>query len=417
MKKTGRIATGIIAVIYTFFQIQFFDDPFQKEIVDVLSFTMVVFFLGWQYDRAKFDVKLRKESAESYKQLVELLPEAVMIYTNEKILYVNKAAEIMLAAQEKNEVIGRSVFSFILADYQQLSTQHIEEVYKEKQPVMQSEKELKRLDGKVIACEVSSLYIVFEGGEAVLSIIKDLTEQKEQTARLLQKSEKLAIVGQLAAGIAHEIRNPLTSLKGFIQLSRMQDEHKQEYFDIMLTELDRINLIVSELLGLSKPIDVLYKEQDLKPLLQDVVALINSQAVMENVLISVAFEPDIPTVFCEENQLKQVFINLLKNAIEAMPAGGDIKVDMKHKGGKVALYVLDEGIGIPEDRMPKLGEPFYTTKEKGTGLGLMTCCKIIENHGGELNIFSKVGEGTTVEIVLPTQKNPAVDMPGTAIMI
>jgi len=132
---------------------------------------------------------------------------------------------------------------------------------------------------------------------------------------------------------------------------------------------------------------------------------------MSGIQIFVESESDIPPIVCEENQLKQVFINILKNSIEAMPHGGRIDVKIKAKEhDKVSISIMDQGVGIPENRIPTLGEPFYTTKEKGTGLGLMTSYTIIDRHDGELKISSKVNEGTTVEVVLPlspssTQQN------------
>ena len=159
---------------------------------------------------------------------------------------------------------------------------------------------------------------------------------------------------------------------------------------------------MGEFLVLAKPTAVVFKEKEIKNLLKDVVTLINTQAIMNNIQIFVEFESDIPMIVCEENQLKQVFINILKNSIEAMPTGGtiDVKVKVKEKD-KVSICFIDQGSGIPEDRIPTLGEPFYTTKEKGTGLGLMTSYKIIESHDGELRISSKINEGTMVEVILP----------------
>jgi signal transduction histidine kinase len=257
---------------------------------------------------------------------------------------------------------------------------------------------------------VSSLNIVIGGQEAVLSIGKDITERKEQTERLLQKSEKLALVGQMAAGIAHEIRNPLTSIKGFVQLFK-SDQLREEYYDIVLAELERINIIVGEFLVLAKPTVAVFKETDVRILIKDVVTLINTQSILNNVQIFVEFDRDLPMVSCEENQLKQVILNLLKNAIEAMPQGGNIDVQVKEKEeGKISIQIIDQGIGIPKERIATLGEPFYTTKEKGTGLGLMTCYKIIESHNGELNIQSKVNVGTTIEVILPTITQPLMNL-------
>ncbi|WP_046179785.1 ATP-binding protein [Domibacillus tundrae] len=397
----GRIVMVAASVVLTLIHLLIFKERVEKELVDFIVVTSLAYLLGWKYDLVKLEGKRREESAESYRQLVELLPEAVFIHEGETILYVNKAGEGLLAASGKKELIGKSIYAFIKSDDQKLSIQHIEQIYKEKTPVMNTEKELTCLDGRVMPCGVSSLFMTFQGKKAVLSIVKDLTSQKAQTAQLVQKSEKLALVGQLAAGIAHEIRNPLTSIKGFLQLSRMQGEHRDDYYEIMMTELDRINLIVSELLGISKPVDVVYKKQAVTAILEDVVALIQSQASMENVRINLEIEPDLPPLYCEENQLKQVFLNVLKNAIEAMPAGGVISVEMRRRSRFITIRVIDEGVGIPAEHIPKLGEPFYTTKENGTGLGLMTCMKIIESHGGELNISSEAEKGTTIEIQLP----------------
>ena len=163
-------------------------------------------------------------------------------------------------------------------------------------------------------------------------------------------------------------------------------------------------MIVGEFLVLAKPTAVEFKDIEINYLIKDVVTLINTQAIMNNIQILVQYEPNVQAIVCEENQLKQVFINLLKNAIEAMPNGGIIEVKVKlQKEGNVSVYITDQGVGIPEHQIPKLGEPFYTTKEKGTGLGLMTSFKIIENHHGKINISSKINKGTTVEVILPTK--------------
>jgi signal transduction histidine kinase len=175
----------------------------------------------------------------------------------------------------------------------------------------------------------------------------------------------------------------------------------------VLSELDRINAIVGEFLVLAKPTAAVFAEKDVRALIKDVITLINTQSILNNVQISHEFDSDLPMVSCEENQLKQVFLNLLKNAIEAMPEGGNIDIKVKTKEeGKIIIRISDQGIGIPKERIPTLGEPFYTTKEKGTGLGLMTCYKIIESHYGELTIHSKENEGTTIEVILPTISQP-----------
>ncbi|MBX6396362.1 MAG: two-component sensor histidine kinase [Alicyclobacillaceae bacterium] len=242
-----------------------------------------------------------------------------------------------------------------------------------------------------------------ENGEIVGAVVvfKDVTERK-RSEELMLKSEKLSVVGQLAAGVAHEIRNPLTALKGFVQLLQANMTAKEEYFHIMLSELDRIELIINELLILSKPVDVQFQFHNLCTLIENVVALIRTQAILNNIQIITDCDPTIPVIHCDDNRLKQVFVNLLKNAIEAMPDGGRILVQAQMAGKRsVRVRIIDEGIGIPQDRLPRLGEPFFTTKEKGVGLGLTMSYKILESHQGHIRFHSEVGKGTTVEIHLP----------------
>ncbi|PWK15583.1 PAS domain S-box protein [Tumebacillus permanentifrigoris] len=231
--------------------------------------------------------------------------------------------------------------------------------------------------------------------------IRDITDRK-RTEELLLQSEKLNIAGQLAAGVAHEIRNPLTALVGFVQLMQ-QGMSNPKYLEIMSAELKRIETIVSELLVLSKPQAMTYKPKKLADILQHVVTLIETQAIIHNVQVLPSFDPDeLPALECDENQLKQVFINFLQNAIDAMPHGGDIHIEVERTAlHEVLIHIRDQGIGIPPERIEKLGEPFYTTKEKGTGLGLMISKRIIDHHNGSMQIDSEVDVGTTISVRLP----------------
>ncbi|UJF34674.1 PAS domain S-box protein [Paenibacillus hexagrammi] len=235
----------------------------------------------------------------------------------------------------------------------------------------------------------------------VVITFKDITERLK-TEELLRKSEKLSVVGQIAAGVAHEIRNPLTSLKGFIQFLQAGAPNKEEYFQIMLSELSRIELIITEMLVLAKPQMQNFQPKSVEAILHNVVTLLESQANLSDVQFVMSIEPDLPNIWCEENQLKQTFINLIKNAMEAMPEGGHIDIKVSSDRGEwLKITVKDHGCGIPQEVLARLGEPFYTTKEKGTGLGFMISYKIIEDHRGHMMVESKVGEGTVISVSLP----------------
>ncbi|MFT8323363.1 MAG: ATP-binding protein, partial [Bacillus sp. (in: firmicutes)] len=233
------------------------------------------------------------------------------------------------------------------------------------------------------------------------AIIRDMTEKK-QAQEFLIKTEKLSIAGELAAGIAHEIRNPVTAIKGFLQLMEHEEQNNKVYYEIMEAEIERIELILSELLMLSKPQAVHVESTNIHVLIKDVVLLLEAEAIMNNVQIEMDFESEDIFINCEKNQLKQVSINFIKNAIEAMGNGGKLIIQIKnHQSKQVIIRFIDEGCGISSQVLAKLGQPFYTTKEKGTGLGFMVSKKIIENHHGEVSVISKENIGTTIEVRIP----------------
>lgn len=400
MNNSGQIILVLISITFTTFQkILNYEDFFT---IDFFIFTFIAWLVGRQYDKARYYEKQARSSGESYKRLIDSLPESIIIHQDNRIVYVNNATVCMFGASNMGDIIGKSIHDFFEPEYTERIHERVKQAMKQKLPLNSIEHRMKRFDGSMFFFEVSSLYIVFGEKEAILSIGKDITIRKAQNEQQLQKSEKLAMLGQMAAGIAHEVRNPLTSIKGFIYLLK-SNELKDEYFDIVESELERINSIVGEFMVLAKPSVATFLEQDITVLIKEIVTLINTQSILNNVQIFVEFESDLPMVSCDKNQLKQVFLNLLKNSIEAMPQGGSIEVKVKEKEeDMISIQIIDEGIGIPTDQLPTLGEPFYTTKEKGTGLGLMTCYKIIESHNGKLTIESKLNVGTMIEIILPT---------------
>lgn len=262
--------------------------------------------------------------------------------------------------------------------------------------------------GHCILVSMKSVPILIEDKMVgIFVIVRDITELKDKE-ELIRKSEKLSIVGELAAAVAHEIRNPLTSIKGFLQLLQYKNSEDKEkhYYNIMLSEIERINFIVSEFMVLSKPQVITYQNENITTLLMDVITLLETIAIVKNIGITKEFEPNIILVKCERNQIKQVFINIFKNAIEAVPNNGRINIKVTQlKNDSVRIRFIDNGPGISNNLISRLGEPFYTTKENGTGLGLMVSYKIIKDHRGSINIKSEMNKGTTVDIILPVSTN------------
>ncbi|OXS53054.1 hypothetical protein B1A99_31325 [Cohnella sp. CIP 111063] len=271
--------------------------------------------------------------------------------------------------------------------------------------IVKLEKRYVHKNGQLIWVAVHASKVMSEstGAPYILAQIQDISDRRK-TELLLHNSEKLSLVGQMAAGVAHEIRNPLTAVKGFLQLMKSEGV-KEQYYDIVFSEFHRIELILTELLVLAKPQEAKMESKDLNQLLSEVVTLMESQSIMSNVRIRFVCALPLIYIDCDENQIKQVVINLVKNAIDAMPDGGEALIDLQLLGDEVQIVVSDQGAGIPDDQLEKIGQPFFTSKENGNGLGMMISFKIIENHGGRIEIESKVGEGTRVKIRLPIGQN------------
>lgn len=236
--------------------------------------------------------------------------------------------------------------------------------------------------------------------EQVVGIGRDMTERNNAVQYMIL-SEKLSVVSQLAAGIAHEIRNPLTAIKGFTNLIKEKLDVETNYADIIIDEIARIEQIVNELLFLAKPKNMDWEKKNIHTVLKQVTTLLRTQAILHNINLTLVFEDKEVMVWCDVNSLKQVFINVIRNGIEAMSNGGEFKIITRLENNHVIIQFIDQGCGIPQEIFDKIGTPFYTTKANGTDLGVMVSHSIIENHKGHINIDSEVNKGTIFTISLP----------------
>ncbi|WHY91643.1 EAL domain-containing protein [Neobacillus cucumis] len=238
--------------------------------------------------------------------------------------------------------------------------------------------------------------------EHIMVVGKDVTEKRLAEERLWN-SEKLSLVGELAAGVAHEIRNPLTSIKGFIQLFQ-EGPLKKEHYNVILSEFNRIEDIIKEFLSLAKPQEIQLNHIKISTLIKEVETLLESEAHLKGIEFHIEIEPDLPPIMCDANQIKQVLINLCKNSMEAFDVNRkeciQITVLMEDQEN-LLIQVRDNGVGISNERLKRLGEPFFSSKEKGMGLGLMLCMRIIRQHKGKITFESIENQGTTVKVRLP----------------
>ncbi|MGD6941643.1 PAS domain-containing sensor histidine kinase [Cytobacillus gottheilii] len=344
-------------------------------------------------DRVFRDKELA-ESENKFRNLFEGSLEGLVLWNDQyEVVDMNPAAKEMLGV-DQDTVIG----SFIKDSCKDCKLERQE--LKDRIGRVSGTFKLKQKNDIEKTFEFSTLHQVFS--QLNVTALKDISERlilEEQ----LRKSETLHVLGELAAGVAHEVRNPLTALKGFIQLleGSVQEDFSM-YFNVITTELERIESIINEFLFLSKPQALCFSEEDICSIMNQTLDLLSAQAVLHNIQFIKQFSENPINITCVPNQLKKVFINMLKNAIEVMPDGGFICIHIQRiEDEHIKVSIIDQGAGMDNDKMKKLGEPFYTTKERGTGLGLMVTYKIIEEHSGRIEVESEVGKGTAFHVLLP----------------
>lgn len=260
-------------------------------------------------------------------------------------------------------------------------------------------------DNKRLAVSVGKATNVDGDSPGYVISVQDQTgsQELELEARL---RERLASVGELAAGMAHEIRNPLTSIRGFMQLLRQrlvegQMKAETRYADYVLEEIDRANHVVTSFLSLAKPRDEIWLLVDVNELLAKMLQLMENQAMLKGVYMTWQFMPSIPLIRGKPEALMQVFLNIATNALQATPKGGSVHILTRAQGDNVLVSVQDSGTGISSDVQSRIFNPFYSTKEGGTGLGLALCQKIVEEHRGEIQVESTLGLGSCFIVCLP----------------
>ncbi len=363
--------------------------------------------MGRDITERKHVETLLEESRQQYRSLFEYSPDIVsMLDLNGTIINLNPQFE-RITGFSREEYIGKKLADLIPDSHRQIVLDKVASVVENQCPQM-FELELLHKSGKTIFFQSTSLPIIVNDKIAgIICNSRDVTELR-QTEERLRRTDKLSVVGELSASVAHEIRNPLTSLKGLVQLLQMEDEKHQLYYQIMIDELNRINHIVSELLLLAKPQQIKYTEADLQGILHDVISLLKTEASLHNIQIEFQVLSHPVMIECEPNQLKQLFINIVKNAIEASAAGDVVNITLQSADNNITVVVKDQGVGISKELLERIGEPFYSSKEKGTGLGMTVSFKIVQSHNGTIKFRSEPDKGTEVIVQLPIKHGDKV---------
>lgn len=241
--------------------------------------------------------------------------------------------------------------------------------------------------------------LTFNNEKHYMCILDDVTENVLLKDKLYT-IEKANLTRHLSANVVHEIRNPITSIKGFLQLLEAGIDRREEYVQVLLSEIDKIERLTNQLLQISNPNKKEKRFVYIGDLLTDVLLLINAQTKMKKIVVDIIGDVE-ESIYCNPEEIKQVLINLIINAAEAMDYIGEIKININRLSDSIAIEVVDKGHGMSEGVVKKINEEFYTTKEDGTGLGLVVTEQIIANHNGQLYIHSSENVGSTFEIVLP----------------
>jgi len=344
-------------------------------------------------DRAAELVIANKELLLQSKEKEKMATE--LIDANKKLAFEGKekykrTAELIIANKE------------LLFQTKEKCKRAAELIIANKELLFQSKEKCKRAAELVIA----NKELAFQAEEKAERAAEFITEhQRRLFEEKMARLDRLSLVGEMAAGIGHEIRNPMTTVRGYLQLlgSRPAHEALKETFELMISELDRANAIITQFLSLSKTKRTEHKSQDLNDLLSKLHPLLEADAFTQNKQLNLILG-EIPNVDLDKHEITQMILNLTRNGLEAMPERGCLKVKSYMEHGKVVLAISDEGCGIPTEALHKLGTPFFTTKDSGTGLGLAICYRISESHNAKIAIDSSP-KGTTFFISFPVPES------------
>jgi len=352
-----------------------------------------------------------------YEGLVSGLPDALVgVDTELRVILWNPAAEDLLGRSARR-VLGRTLKEVFAPETSLV--RHLTDTLATGESRSESSAVVEGLDGRPVHVSVVTAPLAGRSGAvtSAVAVVRDISRLRQLEAEV-RRGETLAAAGQMAIGLAHEIRNPLSAIRGAAQLMQRElgDEARWgEYTSVLLKEVTRVNSIIEMLLDVGRPVTLRVVPLNVHQLLERVALLLEEEAASRRITFVRRYDPSLPPILADEDRIMQVFHNLVRNAIEAMPGGGRLtlvtrlsmnplfaKVDLGQGQRSMAeIQIADEGVGIPEATRAKLFTPFFTTKERGLGLGLALCHRIVDEHGGAIQVTSEPGRGTAMSCFLP----------------
>jgi len=360
---------------------------------------VILLFLTQSYRATKTSLSRIKAFSDN---VVDNMPIGLLALDDtQKITSLNYVAGAVLNLAS-NDVIGKDAGQVLPTElWNLLNSPDLEK------GIVEKEIDCTIRNGKIIPLEVGAT-LLHDDNETFLGYVllfKDLSEVRS-LRKEIARSQRLASVGRLAAGVSHEIRNPLSSIKGFATYFKERYHNipeDQHISSLLIQEVDRLNRVVGQLHEFARPVTISKKSIQIKPFLENSLKLVERQASEAGINIQTSLTPEIDNVLIDPDRISQVLLNLYLNALEAMESGGNLSVTLSQNAEKqgIEIRVTDSGKGISKDDLAHIFDPYFTTKASGTGLGLAIVHNIIEAHKGELNVKSQTGQGTTFSIVLP----------------
>ena len=358
---------------------------------------IISLFLAQGYRTAHTSLSRMKAFSDS---LVETMPAGLLALDDQgRISYFNRTAESILHLAS-HDILGEEARLVLPQPFLNLIPAFVSGG-----DVIEKDLTLTDSEGKVVSLEIIASTLREDDGtyHGTVILFRDMTEM-ENLKKEAARNQRLASIGSLAAGVAHEIRNPLSSIKGFATYFKERNRDNpgdQETAEIMIREVDRLNRVITQLLELARPVDVHIRRVSINSVIRHSLVVAEGEAREKGITVNSDLAPDIGEIMIDPDRIEQVLLNLYLNAIGAMDAGGILSVTLSRGGGMIEIVISDTGMGIKKEDLPRIFDPYFTTKPAGTGLGLALVQRIVEAHGGQVKVDSEPGKGTMVAVLLP----------------